>query len=110
MDKTRVSRVKGVGVIRCTVISATYRVVKVIGPTTDSSVYETRLDRWTKRGFNKFNLGSLTRRSTPIPHNLPNLLPLAARDDSLLILSSLLIIIMVILWKRNVSFRTERER
>ena len=78
MDKTRVSRVKGVGVIRCTVISATYRVVKIIGPTTDSSVYETRLDRWTKRGFNKFNLASLTRRSTPIPHNLPNLLPLAA--------------------------------
>lgn len=37
MSHGQESRVKGVGVIRCTVISATYRVVKVIGPTTDSS-------------------------------------------------------------------------
>lgn len=98
----RVSQVKGVGIIQY-IISAIYRVAKIIGPTDSFTLrFETqRFDRWIRWASiykliheptrRIFNLGFLTRRLTPLldttylPISLPCHLSISnTRDDSLI--------------------------
>lgn len=109
MDRTRVSRVKGVGITRYTVISAIYRVVKVIDPTISTRpLFTLRFETIDGQGealtsINWFDAIARYHTINLACYHLP-LFDLKYSDDSLFSYPLVsFIIIIVILWKRNVS-------